>query len=169
MGGTKFEQEHRSFLLLRKGFYNGYRFCKMANFTTFKNLVIFRILASFFFSSRFLHGQLFAEISRKFSAVCWFSKTEDCIFPRSFILRFNVKSFNILPSFNLAIVSQSIHNLSRSPFTIFLVVLSQSITFTELLLFIYPFRKYTPLCVYLRFPQSLSCTLQVHCTYFHRD
>ena len=53
----------------------------------------------------------FAEISRKFSAICWFNKTEDCIFPRSFILRFNVQSFNILPSFNLAIVSQAIHNL----------------------------------------------------------
>ena len=43
--------------------------------------------------------------------VCWFNNTEDCIFPRSFILRFNVQSFNILPSFNLATVSQSIHNL----------------------------------------------------------
>ena len=28
-----------------------------------------------------------AEISRKFSADRWFNKTEDCIFPRSFILR----------------------------------------------------------------------------------
>ena len=53
----------------------------------------------------------FAEISRKFSAVCWFNITEDCILPRSFILRFKVQSFNILPSFNLAIVSQSIHHL----------------------------------------------------------
>ena len=33
---------------------------------------------------------------------------------RPFILRFNVQSFNILPSFNVAIVSQSIHNLSRN-------------------------------------------------------
>ena len=61
----------------------------------------------------------FAEISRKFSAVRWFNKTEDCIFPRSFILRSNVQSFNILPSFNLAIYlavfSQSIaiHNLFK--------------------------------------------------------
>ena len=117
------------------------------------------------FRSFCLKWENFAEISRKFSTVCWFNKSEDCIFPSSFILRFNVQSFNLLPSFNLAIVSQSIHNLSRSPFTIFLVVLSQSITFTELFLFIYPFRKYTPLCVYLRFPQSLSCTLQVHCTH----
>ena len=105
----------------------------------------------------FLWPESFAEISRKFSAVRWFNKTEDCIFPRSFILRSNVPSFNILPSFNLAVFSQSIaiHNLFKT-----------TITFTELFLFIYPFRKYTPHCVYLRFPQSLSCTLQVHCTYF---
>ena len=63
----------------------------------------------------------FAEISTKFSAVRWFDKTEDCIFPRSFILRSNVQSFNILPSFNLAIYlavfSQSIafHNLFKRP------------------------------------------------------
>ena len=30
-------------------------------------------------------GPRFAEISRKISAVRWFNKTEDCIFPRSFI------------------------------------------------------------------------------------
>jgi len=65
----------------------------------------------------------FAEISRNFSAVRWLNKTEDCIFPRSFILRSNVQSFNISPSFNLAISS----------------------TFTVLFLFVYPFRKYTPL------------------------
>ena len=84
---------------------------------------------------------IFAEISRKFSAVRWFDKTEDCIFPRSFILRSNVQSFNILPSFNLtiylAVFSQSIaiHNLFKP----------SSLTFTELFLFIYSFRKYTPI------------------------
>ena len=64
------------------------------------------------------------------NAVRWFNKTEDCFFPRSFILRSNVQSFKILPSFNLAIS---------------LAISSQSITFTILFLFIYPFRKYTPL------------------------
>ena len=96
-----------------------------------------------------LEGPRFAEISRKFSAVRWFDKTEDCIFPRSFILRSNVQSFNILPSFNLtiylAVFSQSIaiHNLFKP----------SSPTFTESFLFIYPFRKYTPHCVYLRLMQ----------------
>ena len=95
-------------------------------------------------------GARFAEISRKFSAVRWFNKTEDCIFSRSFILRSNVQSFNILPSFNLtiylAVFSQSIaiHNLFQP-----------SIPFTESFLFIYPFRKYTPHCVYLR-PKQLN-------------
>ena len=115
-------------------------------------------------SHHFKEAVIFAEISRKFSAVCWFNKTEDCIFPRSFILRFNVQSFNILPAFNLAIVSQSIHNLSRSPFTIYYIyrIVPIYLPFSEV-------QCNTPLCVYLRFPQSLSCTLQVHCTYFHRD
>ena len=96
---------------------------------------------------------IFAEISRKFSAVRWFDKTEDCIFPRSFILRSNVQSFNILPSFNLtiylAVFSQSIaiHNLFKP----------SSITFTESFLFMYPFRKYTPHCVYLRLMQLNVC------------
>jgi len=67
----------------------------------------------------------FAEISRKFSAVRWFNKTEDCIFPCSFILRSNVQSFIISPSFNLAI----------SP------------TLPILFLFIYPFWSTHPLHV----------------------
>ena len=92
----------------------------------------------FFEKSISLEGSL-AEISRKFSAVRWFDKTEDCIFPRSFILRSNVQSFNLLPSFNLtiylAVFSQSIaiHNLFKL----------SSPAFTELFLFIYSFRKYT--------------------------
>ena len=70
----------------------------------------------------------FAEISRKFSAVRWFNETEDCIFPRSFILRSNVQSFNILPSFNLtiylAVFSQSIaiHNLFKTIYYIYRIV-----------------------------------------------
>ena len=55
------------------------------------------------------------EILRGFAGS---TKLRTVSFPRSFILRFNVQPFNILASFNLAIVSQSIHNLSRSPFTI---------------------------------------------------
>ena len=51
----------------------------------------------------------FGEISRKFSAVRWFKKPEDCIFPRSFILRSNLQSFNISPSFNLAISQSNLH------------------------------------------------------------
>ena len=57
---------------------------------------------------------IFAEISRKFSVVCLFNKTEDCIFPRSFILRSNVQSFNISPSFNLAISQPNLHLQNRS-------------------------------------------------------
>ena len=54
----------------------------------------------------------FAEISRKFSAVRWFDKTEDCIFPRSSILRSN---YNLSIFYHLSIlqsISQSFHNLS---------------------------------------------------------
>ena len=75
-----------------------------------------------------LAAMSFAEISRKFSAVRWFDKTEDCIFPRFFILRSNVQSFNILPSFNLtiylAVFSQSIaiHNLFKPIFYIYRIV-----------------------------------------------
>ena len=79
----------------------------------------------------------FAEISRKFSAVRWFNKTEDCIFSCSLILRSNVQSFIISPYFNLAI----------SP------------TLTILFLFIYPFWKYTPsACIWDFFRAYL-----VHC------
>ena len=78
---------------------------------------------------------IFAEISRKFSVVRWFNKTEDCIFPSSFILRSNVQSFNILPSFNLAV---SLHLQYCS----YLSTLSSLSGSTH------------PFCVYLRFPAA---------------
>ena len=69
-------------------------------------------------SSSFIQGQpwppkevTFAEISRKFSAVRWLNKTEDCIFPRSFILRSNMYNLSI---FHHLSISQS---LSQSFYT----------------------------------------------------
>ena len=64
------------------------------------------------------------------------------------------------------------YNLSRSLFTIYRY--SQSlqtiISYIYRIVSIYLlFSEVHTHCVYLRFPQSLSCTLQVHCTYFHWD
>ena len=66
--------------------------------------------------------KVFAEISRKFSAVRWFDKTEDCIFPCSFILRSNVQSFNL--TIYLAVFSQSIaiRNLFKPIYYIYRIV-----------------------------------------------
>ena len=66
--------------------------------------------------------KVFVEISRKFSAVRWFDKTEDCIFPCSFILRSNVQSFNL--TIYLAVFSQSIaiRNLFKPIYYIYRIV-----------------------------------------------
>ena len=78
----------------------------------------------------------FAEISKKISAVRWFNKTEDCIFPRSFIHD---------PLYNLSISRSDL----RLQYCSYLSIFSGST---------HPF-------AYIRdFPRSLFCILQVHCT-----
>ena len=79
----------------------------------------------------------FAEISTKISAVRWFNKTEDCIFPRSFIYG---------PMYNLSIF----HNFSISQSALHLQYCSYLSTLSG---------STNPFCVYPRFPKGLSCTL----------
>ena len=61
------------------------------------------------------------------------------------------KSCNLSRSLSQSI---AIHNLFKR----------LSLTFTELFLFIYPFRKYTPHCVYLRLMQLNVCKSCIHDT-----
>ena len=76
----------------------------------------------------------FAEISKKISAVRWFNKTEDCIFPRSFIYD---------PLYNLSIF----HNLSISRSDLRLQYCSYLSIFSG---------STHPFCVYPRFPKGFT-------------
>ena len=84
----------------------------------------------------------FAEISKKISAARWFNKTEDCIFPRSFIYDHCTifQTFTIFQSRDLIYV-----------YNIVLIYLS----FPEV---------HTPFAYIRDFPRALFCILQVHCT-----